>query len=433
MAEIAPFAVWAQTNVGRVRDHNEDSFLVEEALGLFAVADGMGGHAAGEVASQLALETVRRVVSQGQDRIEAFQADPGSREARRAVLALLEEAAHAACAAVHDEGRRDERKRGMGTTLCVLLIAGGHGFIAHVGDSRIYLVRSDKTHQLTQDHNLQNELLKRGKLTPEQISKVKQKNALTRAIGVYASVDVDTLDFDLVPGDRLLLCSDGLYGYLRKGELNSIFEGAPEHAAQRLITLANQRGGDDNITAVVVAMGGVPDGEYETLTKLKFETLQTAHLFKFLNYQELVRVSNLTDVRHFVADEPVFSEGEVGEELFVVLSGQVRVHKAGTTILFLGPGEHFGEMALIDRGPRSASVMAVEDTRVLVMKRPDFLYRIKHERDVAVKLLWQFLGVLSARLRQTSQELGEARGQLAAGVEEELLRLGDEDLEEEIP
>ncbi len=433
MPELARFASWAQTNVGRVRDHNEDSFLVEESLGLFAVADGMGGHAAGEVASQLALETVRRVVSQGQAKIEAFKQDELSREAKRAVLALLEEAAHSACAAVHDAGRRDERKRGMGTTLCVLVLAGGHGFIAHVGDSRIYLVRSDKTHQLTQDHNLQNELLKRGKLTPEQIAKVKQKNALTRAIGVYASVEVDTLDFDVVPGDRLLLCSDGLYSYLRKGELNSIFEGTPDQAAQRLITLANQRGGDDNITAVVVAVSGVADGEHETLTKLKFETLENVHLFRFLNYQELVRVSNLTEVRHFVADEPVFREGEVGEELFVVLSGQVRVHKGESTILFLGPGEHFGEMALIDRGPRSASVMAVEDTRVLVMRRPDFLYLIKHERDMAVKMLWQFLGVLSTRLRQTSQELGEARGQLAAGGEEELLRLGDEDLEEDLP
>lgn len=433
MPELARFASWAQTSVGRVRDHNEDAFLVDEVLGLFAVADGMGGHAAGEVASKLALETVQRVVAQGQAKIETFRADDSSREARRAVLALLEEAAHAACAAVHDAGRRDEQKRGMGTTLCVLVIANNHGFIAHVGDSRIYLVRSDKTHQLTQDHNLQNELLKRGKLTPDQIAKVRQKNALTRAIGVYASVEVDTLDFDVLPGDRLLLCSDGLYGYLRKGELNSIFEGAPDQAAQRLVSLANQRGGDDNITAVVVAVSGTSDGEHETLTKLKFDTLQNAHLFRFLNYQELVRVSNFTEVRHFVVDEPVFLEGDAGEELFVVLSGQVRVHKGETTILCLGQGEHFGEMALIDRGPRSASVMALEDTRVLVMKRPDFLYLIKHERDMAVKMLWQFLGVLSSRLRQTSQELGEARGQLAAGLDDELLRLGDEDLEEELP
>jgi serine/threonine protein phosphatase PrpC/CRP-like cAMP-binding protein len=427
--EIERIGSWAQTSVGRVRDHNEDAFLVDEGLGLYAVADGMGGHAAGEVASKLALEIVQRTVAQGTPLIDAYRRQAGSREARRQVLDLLEEAAHAACAAVHEAGKQDERLRGMGTTLCALLVVDAHGFIAHVGDSRIYLVRADKTHQLTQDHNLQNELLKRGKLTPDQIAQVKQKSALTRAIGVYASVEVDTLDFDIVAGDRLLLCSDGLYTYLRKGELNSVFEGTPDHAAQRLVSLANQRGGHDNITAVVVAASGVPD-EHETLTKLKFDTLQTARLFKFLNYQELVRISNLCDVRVFLADEPVFREGDEGDELFVVLSGSVRVEKAGTTILSLGPGEHFGEMALIDREPRSASVVAVEDTRVLVMKRPDFLYCIKHERDMAVKLLWQFLGVLSARLRQTSRELGEARGQLAAEGDAELVALGEDDLEE---
>jgi serine/threonine protein phosphatase PrpC/CRP-like cAMP-binding protein len=427
--EIDRLSAWAQTNVGRVRDHNEDAFLVDEQLGLFAVADGMGGHAAGEVASKLALETVHRVVSAGLGRIRAVSNDEASREARRDVLRLLEEAAQAACAAVHEAGTADEQKRGMGTTLCALVTTQGHGFIVHVGDSRVYLVRGDKTHQLTQDHSLQNELLKRGKLTPDQIAQVKQKNALTRAIGVYASVDVDTLDFDILPGDRLLLCSDGLYSYLRKGELNSIFEGAPDQAAQRLITLANQRGGHDNITAVVLATGDADPSEKDRLAKLKLETLQNTHLFRFLNYQELVKVGNLTDVRHFVVEEPVFREGEVGDELFVVLSGSVRVHKGGTTILYLRQGEHFGEMALIDREPRSADVTAVEDTRVLVMKRPDFLYLIKHERDMAVKLLWQFLGVLSTRLRHTSRELGEARGQLAAGSEE-MLQLGDEDLEE---
>ncbi|MFT3921131.1 MAG: cyclic nucleotide-binding domain-containing protein [Myxococcales bacterium] len=367
--------------------------------------------------------------SRGKTRIAAFELDSRSRETRRALLDLIEEAAHAACAAVHDAGKRDERMRGMGTTLCLLVIAGSHGFIAHVGDSRIYLVRGDKTHQLTQDHNLQNELLKRGKLTPDQIAQVKQKNALTRAIGVYSSVEVDTLDFGVVAGDRLLLCSDGLYSYLRKGELNSVFEDTPEQAAQRLVALANQRGGHDNITAIVIAVSGAPDDEQQTLTKLKLDTLGNAQLFKFLNYQELVRVSNLSEVRNFLEDEPVFQEGDTGEELFVVLSGSVRVHKGESTMLFLGPGEHFGEMALIDRGTRSASVTAVEATRVLVIKRPDFLYLIKHERDLAVKLLWQFLGVLSSRLRQTSRELGEARGQLAESMPE-LVALDEEDLEE---
>ncbi|HEX6239868.1 MAG TPA: Stp1/IreP family PP2C-type Ser/Thr phosphatase [Polyangiales bacterium] len=419
----------ALTHVGRVRDHNEDSLVVDDKLGLYAVADGMGGHAAGEVASRLALETVQRVIREGYGRVSAYRAAPQSREAAQSVLKLLEEAALAACQAVHDEGTRDDEKRGMGTTLSAMLVTDSQAFVAHVGDSRIYLLRGDKVHQLTLDHTLQNELLKRGKLSPEAISRVAQKNALTRAIGVYASVDVDTLQLDVLPGDRLLLCSDGLYAYLKKGELNSILDAPPPEAAQRLIALANQRGGHDNITAVVLRAGDAPDSEQNRLQRLTLDTLQRAMLFKYLNYQELVRVTNVTETRRYVAEEHIFSDGDVGDELFVVLTGKVRVHHGETLLVELGPGEHFGEMALVDRQPRSASVTAVEDTHLLGMKRRDFLGLVKHERDIAVKLLWQFLGVLTARLRNTSRELGMAKGQLSSDELDVVLSLSDLDIE----
>jgi CRP-like cAMP-binding protein len=258
---------------------------------------------------------------------------------------------------------------------------------------------------------------------------VAQKNALTRAIGVYASVEVDTLQLDVLPGDRLLLCSDGLYAYLKKGELNSILDAPPAEAAQRLIALANQRGGHDNITAVVISAGDAPDSERSRLQRLTLDTLQKAMLFKYLNYHELVRVTNVTEARRFVAEEHIFCDGDVGDELFVVLTGKVRVHHAETVLVELGPGEHFGEMALVDRQPRSASVTAVEDTHLLVMKRRDFLGLVKHERDIAVKLLWQFLGVLTARLRNTSRELGVAKGQLSSEEDLDVLSLNDLDLE----
>lgn len=421
----------ALTHVGRVREHNEDGHVIDDKLGLYAVADGMGGHAAGEVASGLAIETIQRVIREGYGRVSAYRAAPQSREAAHSVLKLLEEAAQAACQAVHDEGTRDDDRRGMGTTLSAMLVTDTQAFVAHVGDSRIYLLRGDKVHQLTQDHTLQNELLKRGKLSPEAISRVAQKNALTRAIGVYSSVEVDTLQLDVLPGDRLLLCSDGLYAYLKKGELNSILEAPPAEAAQRLIALANQRGGHDNITALVLRAGDAPDSEHMRLQRLTLDTLQRAMLFKYLNYQELVRVTNMTETRRFVAEEHIFSDGDVGDELFVVLTGKVRVHQGGTMLVELGPGEHFGEMALVDRQPRSASVTAVEDTHLLVMKRRDFLGLVKHERDIAVKLLWQFLGVLTARLRNTSRELGVAKGLLSSDELDLELSLNDLEIEPE--
>ncbi|MEM9067445.1 MAG: Stp1/IreP family PP2C-type Ser/Thr phosphatase [Myxococcota bacterium] len=407
---------WPATDVGRVRDHNEDSFLVDKKLNLYIVADGMGGHAAGEVASSMASRTVRDAIAAERDALQEFEQGHGG-TTRKDLLRLLEASVQQACSTVHNEGVVDESKRGMGTTLDALLVIGSRGFIAHVGDARIYLYRQGSVHQLTEDHSLINELLKRGRLTREQIDKVQYKNAVTRAVGVYESVEVDVFDFDVLPGDRFLLCSDGLHGYLEESELPKLFETLPEEQlTQHLIDLANERGGKDNITAIVVR---VPDDEsgVDKLTRevnLKLDILHKMPLFRFVTYQELVRVLNITDVIPFEAGANVVREGDEGDRLFVVLTGKVRVHSSETTLVELGPGQHFGEMALVDKAPRSASVTAVEESKLLAIKRRDFFDMIRKDHDVAVKLLWSFLGVLAKRLRTTSRELGDAREQLAA-------------------
>lgn len=407
---------WPATDVGRVRDHNEDSFLVDKKLNLYIVADGMGGHAAGEVASQMASRTVRDAIAAERDALLEFEQGHGG-TTRKDLLRLLEASVQQACSTVHNEGVKDESKRGMGTTLDAFLVIGSRGFIAHVGDARIYLYRQGSVHQLTEDHSLINELLKRGRLTREQIDKVQYKNAVTRAVGVYESVEVDVFDFDVLPGDRFLLCSDGLHGYLEESELPRLFEEIPEtELTKHLIDLANERGGKDNITAIVVR---VPDDEsgVDKLSRevnLKLDILHKMPLFRFVTYQELVRVLNITDVRAYRPGETVVDEGDDGDELFVVLTGKVKVHSGETSLVELGPGQHFGEMALIDKAPRSASVTAVVDSRLLAIKRRDFFDMIRKDHDVAVKLLWSFLGVLAKRLRTTSHELGQAREMLAA-------------------
>ena len=178
---------WPLSDVGRLRDGNEDSFLVDEKLNLFVVADGMGGHAAGEIASSLAVHAFRDTVVENRNMLEAFERGVSAAD-RKDVLRLLELGAQKACAAVFAHAQHDVTKRGMGTTLIALLVLGSRGFLAHVGDSRIYLVRGDAVHPLTQDHSLINELLKRGRLKPEQIEQLNMKNAVTRAVGVYESV-----------------------------------------------------------------------------------------------------------------------------------------------------------------------------------------------------------------------------------------------------
>jgi len=402
--------------VGRVRDHNEDSFLVDKKLDLFIVADGMGGHAAGEVASDMAAHGVRDVIARERDALLSYERGDGG-VTRKDILRLCESAVQQACAVVHAEGVRDEAKRGMGTTLDALLVVGNRGFIAHVGDSRVYLHRQGSVHQLTEDHSLINELLRRGRLTREQIEKVQYKNAVTRAVGVYESVEVDVFDFDVLPGDRFLLCSDGLHGYLEESELIKLFaETAESELPQRLIDLANERGGKDNITAIVVR---APDDEsgVDKLARevnLKLEVLHKMPLFRFLTYQELVRVLNITDVRAYPMGGNVVEEGDTGDEMFIVLTGAVKVHSGEAEIARLEPGQHVGEMALIDRAPRSASVSALEPSKLLCIRRRDFFDLIRKHHDIAVKLLWSFLGELSTRLRSTSRDLGDAREQLAA-------------------
>jgi serine/threonine protein phosphatase PrpC/CRP-like cAMP-binding protein len=402
--------------VGRRRENNQDSLLVRPELGLFAVADGMGGHAAGEVASSMAARCVRDGLAAERQRLHEFEQGHGG-STRKDVLRTFEAAVQTACATVHEAGLADESKRGMGTTLDALLLIGSRGFIAHVGDSRVYLYRQGAVHQLTEDHSLINELLRRGRLSREQIEKLQYKNAVTRAVGVYESVEVDTLDFDVLKGDRFLLCSDGLSGYLEEAELAKLFAETPdEELAQRLVDLANECGGKDNITAVVVK---VPDAEsgVDRLARevnLKLEVLHKMPLFRHLTYQELVRLLNITEVRAFDTDQRIVEEGDEGDELFIMLTGQARVHSGEAVLTHLGPGQHLGEMALVDKAPRSASVSADEPSKLLVIRRRDFFDIIRKDHAIAVKLLWSFLGVLTERLRATNRELGEAREKIEA-------------------
>jgi serine/threonine protein phosphatase PrpC/CRP-like cAMP-binding protein len=405
----------ATTDVGRLRDHNEDNYLVDKKLCLFVVADGMGGHAAGEVASALAVRMVHEDLRRERETIEAAGK---SRGGGRTILQLLEQAVQRACAKIHDEARLDAEKRGMGTTLSALLVAGSHGYIAHVGDSRIYLLRDGRIQQVTEDHTVFNELVKRGKLTREQIEKVAQKNAITRAVGVYERVEVDTISIEVLPGDQFLLASDGLHGYIaHPAELEPYFDEVdPEVATQGLIELANKKGGKDNITAVLVRLGegDARDSVRARRLALKRELLLKMPLFARLNERELLRVMQVAEVIGYEPGETVVREGDRGDELFIVLSGMIRIHKDDMVLLEIGPGDHFGEMALIRAAPRSATATAVAHSELIAIRRSDFFEILRKEHELAVKLLWQFLGVLAVRLDQTSRDLSTARQELAA-------------------
>ena len=410
---------YAATDVGKVRDHNEDNFLVDKKIGLFIVADGMGGHAAGEVASAIAVRTVHEEIKREKELLDDYAAGAtgASKVTPKDVVALLEHAVQRACSKIHEEARVDPAKRGMGTTLSALLVVGHQGFIAHVGDSRIYLARGARIQQVTEDHTVYNELIKRGKLTREQIEKVQQKNAITRAVGVYERVEVDTLVIELIAGDILVLASDGLHGYLETPEdLREPLSLEGDESVKALIALANERGGKDNITTLVVKVGeeGADDAARARRLALKRDVLANMPLFARLTERELLRVMQSVEVRAFADGATVIREGDKGDELFIVLEGKVRVSRGEQTLTHLGPGEHVGEMALIRSVPRSATVTAVGNAELIAIRRADFFEILRKEHEVAVKMLWQFLGVLADRLDQTNSQLHSAKRELAA-------------------
>jgi serine/threonine protein phosphatase PrpC len=252
---------FGHTDIGRRRLSNEDSFLVDNELGLYVVADGMGGHNAGEVASGEAVDALHSMVRQQEEALVAIEGLPRSQVegdvtsvSLRQLKRLVESAVQAATYMVFGLGQANPERKGMGTTLSVLLLRGDYAITAQVGDSRIYLMRDGSAEQVTEDHTLVAWQLKRGLITAEEARNSKQKNVITRAVGSREYVEVDTRLLLAQAGDRFLLCSDGLHSYLTDAEIAALRAGSPQEAVRRAIEIANQRGGRDNITAIVVEL-----------------------------------------------------------------------------------------------------------------------------------------------------------------------------------
>jgi protein phosphatase len=239
---------WPATDVGRVRSHNEDSHLIDAQLGLYLVADGMGGHAGGAHASQLCVDVVDKVVRRGLDALSSVPSEHQS----AAVAEMLCAAASEASARIYDQAAADTRLQGMGTTLTGLFLFGERGFVVHVGDSRAFLMRGGTCRQLSNDHSWLNEQVQAGLLTEEEAAASDLKHIITRSVGFERHVDADVIPVSIVPGDAFLLCSDGMSNYIEPDEIGQLARDHWYADLPRLCTdLANKRGGDDNITVLV--------------------------------------------------------------------------------------------------------------------------------------------------------------------------------------
>ena len=242
---------WCSTDVGLKRDHNEDSFLCCDDVGLYAVADGMGGHLGGELASRMAVEVLEK---------EMRSRLPSADDANGGVARALGEATRLASQAIYDSAQRSPEHTGMGTTLTGLCFHGQSLTLCHVGDSRAYLIRDGRARQLTEDHSWIQEQVRAGLLSPGDALVSRFRNIITRSVGFEPSVTPDLFTMPVEAGDCYLICSDGLSNYFATEEIGRVFAGQfYSEAGRALVEIANERGGDDNITCVVVYVANLRD------------------------------------------------------------------------------------------------------------------------------------------------------------------------------
>ncbi len=250
--------VWAamQTDVGAVRERNEDAAYVDGRGRYVVLADGMGGCEGGEVASSTAVDVVRAILDAAADELAAFEVKP-SESRRRRMCALIDRAVRDANDVVVERSRVEPDHHGMGTTLEVAVVVARELFVAHVGDSRVYLVRGGAISQLTEDQTMAEAMRRANQISDDEARSSPLRSVLTNAVGCSSAVAIEHLHLRLEPGDRLLLCSDGLHDYFTPDELAAAMrEGTPTSALAELVAMARGRGGHDNITGIVVEIPG---------------------------------------------------------------------------------------------------------------------------------------------------------------------------------
>ena len=403
-----------RTDVGLVRHRNEDVFHVDDALGLYLVCDGMGGHGAGDVAAAAAAAGFSRRVEEQRravDRVRAGDAGPET------LASLAVSATLGACSDVYRLAQTRAGCQGMGCTLTAVLVAGSKAVLAHVGDSRLYLVRDGIPHQLTTDHTLGAVLRRSRFFRKEAVNPKRFEHVLTRAVGTQESVEVDSLVFDVMPGDRLLLCSDGLTDHVGDPLVLADQLGADDLDVipDELIRLANAAGGRDNVTAVLVHVDAEEarrpiEVRLATDVHVRLGTLRSVFLFEDLSLAHTVRVLNGCRLLTLSRGETLLPFGGCDSSVVIVVEGRIAVVRPGVDKRHLLAGDHWGETALLHPRPSDHALVAATDSRVLVLDRDGFLALARSRPHLGVALLERLGGRLSRlAARQGSEEGGRVR------------------------
>jgi serine/threonine protein phosphatase PrpC len=366
------------TEIGKIRKNNEDALAILPDIAFFGVADGMGGHAAGEVAAKIALDTVEAVMREKESRrtLDRFPKDP-SLEARHAMFALLRNSFQRANDAVRKEAESRQEANGMGTTLDVALLLRDRAFVAHTGDGRVYLARSSAVIQLTHDHALFEALVAAGTVRHTPREARRRRNPLVNAVGIAKEVSVDTCFVELGRGDRLLLCSDGVHSEVESetvlGQL--LRAGSAEDAANALVKHALRRGGRDNATAVVIDVcerfvgRTSPEGE-TTSGPVSSDMLVARHsaLLEDLPVSSVLAALAAAVEVEIAKDERVPRLVASDWVCYIVVSGQVKMPDGRV----LGPSGLLFVESLMGVAREGELPTVIENARLMRLRADDF-------------------------------------------------------------
>lgn len=379
----------ARTDVGRQRDHNEDAILVHGDL--VAVADGMGGHAAGEVASGLAVQILDEYADELLDLAQSASGPEVIRYLHDLFLHIDQQ--------IQAHSEREGTGR-MGTTLVCALGSPEGVYVAHCGDSRAYLLRGDQALQLTVDHNVRNMLIRKG-LPDEQARAHPAAERLVQALGM-GQAEPDVAQVRLGKEDVLLLCSDGLSGPVPDRELIHCVHEDLEASVDELIRLANTNGGPDNISAALVRARS--DASSRVLSQ-RVERLANTRLLSSLDEIELWRVAPYMQTQRFRRGQTLMNEGDEGHGCIIIVEGRVEVHRDDLLLTTLGPGTNLGEPALLRPWTRSATVTAKTSVLAFGLTRWSFEELLLARPRIGSKILRSIATGLADRLVDLTDRL----------------------------
>lgn len=398
---------WSRTDLGNIRENNEDAHLIALEHGVFVVADGVGGSSGGELASGRLIEHIAEVAPA----LAALAASGNpmfDRDHRERVFQRLLDEVHQANKVIYEFGKEVDPMRPPATTCDVVLLTEQAAFIAHVGDSRVYLLRGDEIFRITEDHTFAEQLRQ------EQIGDAdvleRYRNVLTRSVGGRPQVDVDALFIDLQSGDHLLMCTDGVTDYLSGAELLE-FAGQDlgPGLLDTLVEVAKERGGKDNITALLVHVERVADetvrdtASFDTLKQV--DILGNIGLFKGLGVRDLLKIMRVVYEVSLSTDEVL--EQPRGDErcMYIVAEGAVEVSLDEAVVGVFAKGQHFGEHALVGDEPRATVARAAQPSLLLAVPARRFRAIVAEDPVVGNILLWNLLDEATRKIHQLNAEL----------------------------